>query len=105
MLTSFTVTTVAALAPLDVDVPDPPPQAPPGLDQKMETLLAWGKWGVLICGVAGLFICAGQMAIGRKCRRTPWCAEVSTDKRAELVGGQPVAETWVSTAARRFLSR
>ncbi|WP_210747771.1 hypothetical protein [Actinomadura latina] len=53
-----------------VKVPDPPPDAPPGLDQKMETLLAWGKWGVLICGVAGLFICAGQMAIGRKNRST-----------------------------------
>ncbi|WP_344901472.1 hypothetical protein [Actinomadura meridiana] len=36
----------------------------------METLLSWGKWGVLICGVAGLFICAGQMAIGRKNRST-----------------------------------
>ena len=54
----------------DVEVPDPAPDAPPGLDQKMETLLAWGKWGVLICGVAGLFICAGQMAIGRKNRST-----------------------------------
>ncbi|WP_207946035.1 hypothetical protein [Actinomadura sp. 7K534] len=54
----------------DVDVPDPAPEPPPGLDQKMETLLAWGKWGVLICGVAGLFICAGQMAIGRKNRST-----------------------------------
>ncbi len=53
-----------------VKVPDPPPSPPPGLDQKMDTLLAWGKWGVLVCGVAGLFICAGQMAIGRKNRST-----------------------------------
>ncbi|HEU5023623.1 MAG TPA: hypothetical protein VFV01_01755 [Spirillospora sp.] len=53
-----------------VQVPNPPPAPPPGLDAKMNTLLAWGKWGVLICGVAGLFICAGQMAIGRKNRST-----------------------------------
>lgn len=54
----------------DVRVPDPPPAPPPGLEQKIDTLLAWGKWGVLVCGVAGLFICAGQMAIGRKNRST-----------------------------------
>ncbi|WP_218005193.1 hypothetical protein [Actinomadura macra] len=54
----------------EVKVPDPVPSPPPGLDKKMETLLAWGKWGVLICGIAGLFICAGQMAIGRKNRST-----------------------------------
>ncbi len=72
VLTFVTPAVLAALPPLDgdVEVPDPPPAAPPGLDQKMETLLAWGKWGVLICGVAGLFICAGQMAIGRKNRST-----------------------------------
>ncbi|MFG2091867.1 MULTISPECIES: hypothetical protein [unclassified Spirillospora] len=69
LLTWFTG--LALLLPhADVDVPDPPPEPPPGLDQKMNTLLAWGKWGVLICGVAGLFICAGQMAIGRKNRST-----------------------------------
>lgn len=51
-------------------VPDPAPSPPPGLDDKVNTLLSWGKWAVLICGVAGLFICAGQMAIGRKNRST-----------------------------------
>jgi hypothetical protein len=55
---------------LGVPVPNPPPAPPPGMDAKMNTLLSWGKWGVLICGVAGLFICAGQMAIGRKNRST-----------------------------------
>ena len=53
-----------------VTVPDPPPAAPPGLDKKVEVLLSWGKWGVMICGLAGLFYCAGQMAIGRKNRST-----------------------------------
>lgn len=53
-----------------LQVPDPAPSPPPGLDEKVNTLLSWGKWAVLICGVAGLFICAGQMAIGRKNRST-----------------------------------
>jgi hypothetical protein len=53
-----------------VNVLNPPPQAPPELEGKMNTLLGWGKWGVMVCGIAGLFICAGQMAIGRKNRST-----------------------------------
>jgi hypothetical protein len=72
VLTSSARIALAALVPLDgdVEVPDPPPEAPPGLEQKMETLLAWGKWGVLISGLAGLLYCAGQMAVGRKNRST-----------------------------------
>lgn len=49
---------------------DPPPAPPPQMAEKMNTLLGWGKWGVMVCGVAGLMICAGQMAIGRKNRST-----------------------------------
>jgi hypothetical protein len=51
-------------------VPNPAPQAPPGLTGPVTTLIAWGKWGVLICGVAGLLICAGKMAIGHRNRAT-----------------------------------
>lgn len=51
-------------------VPDPAPQAPPGLTKPVATIIAWGKWGVLICGVAGLLICAGKMAIGHRNRAT-----------------------------------
>jgi hypothetical protein len=51
-------------------VPDPAPQAPPGLAGKVNTILGWGKWGVLICGVAGLLICGGKMAIGHRNRAT-----------------------------------
>ena len=36
----------------------------------MDTVIAWGKWGVLVCGVAGLLICAGKMAIGHRNRAT-----------------------------------
>ena len=49
-------------------VPDPVPAAPPGLTGKVNTILGWGKWGVLICGVAGLLLCGGKMAIGHRSR-------------------------------------
>ncbi len=50
--------------------PNPAPQAPPGLTGPVTTMIAWGKWGVLVCGVAGLLICAGKMAIGHRNRAT-----------------------------------
>ena len=51
-------------------VPNPAPQAPPGLTKPVKTIIAWGKWAVLICGVTGLLICAGKMAIGHRNRAT-----------------------------------
>src|SRR5580692_7719175 len=56
---------VGALAP-----PDPPAQAPPGLAGPVNTIIGWGKWGVLVCGVAGLLICGGKMTIGHRNRAT-----------------------------------
>ena len=50
--------------------PNPPAQAPPGLARPVTTIIAWGKWGVLVCGVAGLLICGGKMAIGHRNRAT-----------------------------------
>jgi hypothetical protein len=50
--------------------PNPAPQAPPGLTAPVTTIIAWFKWGVLVAGVAGLLICALQMAIGRRNRHT-----------------------------------
>jgi hypothetical protein len=49
-------------------VPDPVPQAPPGFSGPTDTVLGWGKWGVLACGVAGLLLCGGKMAIGHRNR-------------------------------------
>jgi hypothetical protein len=60
---------IAMRAPL-AGAPNPAPQAPPGLTGPVTTILAWGKWGVLVCGVAGLLICAGKMAIGHRNRAT-----------------------------------
>ena len=65
------LTLLRALRPalsLAAGVPDPAPQAPPGLSGKVNTILGWGKWGVLICGVAGLLLCGGKMAIGHRNR-------------------------------------
>ena len=31
---------------------NPPAQAPPGLTGPVNTIIGWGKWGVLVCGVA-----------------------------------------------------
>ena len=52
--------------PVAAPVPNPPAQAPPGLAVPVDTILGWGKWGVLVCGVAGLLICAGKMTIGHR---------------------------------------
>jgi hypothetical protein len=49
-------------------VPDPAPAAPPGLASRVDTLLAWWKWGSLIAGVFGLIACGAMMAIGRRNR-------------------------------------
>jgi hypothetical protein len=47
-------------------VPDPPVVAPPGLDAISNTFLGWLKWGGLVAGMGGLFVCAIMMMIGRR---------------------------------------
>jgi len=74
-----------------VKVPDPAPAAPPGLEEQISTLVAWGKWGVLVCGVAGLLICGGQMAIGRK-NRSSFAADGATGI-PWVLGGLSLAAT------------
>jgi hypothetical protein len=53
-----------------VSVPNPAPQAPPGLAGPVNTLLGWWKWLALIGGVFGLIGCGAMMAIGRRNRHT-----------------------------------
>ena len=66
-------------------VPNPPVQAPPGLSKPVNTILGWGKWGVLVCGVAGLLICAGKMAIGHR-NRAAFAADGATGVPWVLAG-------------------
>jgi hypothetical protein len=63
--------------PAAAPVPDPPAQAPPGLAVPVDTILGWGKWGVPVCGVAGLLICAGKMTIGHR-NRAAFAADGAT---------------------------
>jgi hypothetical protein len=51
-------------------VPNPAPQAPPGLAGPVNTLLSWWKWLALIAGVFGLTGCGAMMAIGRRNRHS-----------------------------------
>ena len=86
-------------------------QAPPGLADRCNTILGWGKWGVLVCGVAGLLICGGKMAIGHRNRSTlaadgatgiPWVLaglSLAAVASAAIVGGVPVSPGRRRTAA------
>jgi hypothetical protein len=53
---------------LAAGVPNPSPQAPPGMAGPVGTLLGWFKWGALVGGVFGLIGCGAMMAIGRRNR-------------------------------------
>ena len=50
--------------------PNPSPQAPPGLEAAADTFLGWIKWGGLVAGVLGLFVCGIMMMVGRRNRST-----------------------------------
>ena len=65
--------------------PNPPAQAPPGLSAPVNTILGWGKWGVLVCGVAGLLICGGKMTIGHR-NRAAFAADGATGVPWVLAG-------------------
>jgi len=49
-------------------VPTPTPVAPPGLEEVGDTVIAWLKWILVVCGVGGLVVCGIMMTIGRRNR-------------------------------------
>jgi len=65
---SLAVTGVAALAgPAMADVvPNPNPQAPPGVDTKVNTILGILMYLVISACVAGVLLCAGKLAIAHR---------------------------------------
>jgi len=61
---------LAAGNPAGPGVPNPAPASVPGLTGPVSTIIAWAKWGVMVCGVIGLLISAGKMTIGHRNRST-----------------------------------
>jgi len=53
---------------LAATVPNPSPEAPPGVGDVANTFLGWMKWGGLIAGVIGFMICGIMMMVGRRNR-------------------------------------
>lgn len=50
------------------NVPNPGPQAPPGVGTVANTFLGWLKWAGLIAGVAGLCFAGIKMSAGNRNR-------------------------------------
>ncbi|MBO0849284.1 MAG: hypothetical protein J2P20_07475 [Pseudonocardia sp.] len=48
--------------------PNPPPQAPPGIGELADQVIAWLKWAVLAAGMIGILVCAGMIIVGRRRR-------------------------------------
>ena len=76
---------------LAVGVPNPAPTPIPGFTGPASTILGWGKWGVLICGVAGLLISGGKMAIGHFQNRSTMAAEGASSIPMVILGLSLVA--------------
>jgi hypothetical protein len=57
-VTLLVLATVPALA-----APDPKPGLPAGVEAKLNTLLGMGMSVVIVACVAGVFICAGKLAL------------------------------------------
>jgi hypothetical protein len=72
-------------------VPNPAPSAPPNLAGPVNTILGWGKWVVIACGVAGVLICGGKMALGHLTRSSNLAADAATHLPVIFLGLSLVA--------------
>ena len=72
-------------------VPNPAPSAPPNLAHDTDVILGWGKWSVLVCGVAGVLICGGKMALGHLTRSSNLAADAATHLPVIFLGLSLVA--------------
>lgn len=59
------IKTLAGTVLAELPVPGEP-QAPPGVGDKANTILAWGAWIVFALGIVGIFIVAGKMAVSNR---------------------------------------
>jgi len=68
MILAYLSTLVGFLAQ-PIELPDPPPQAPPGkLGDAVSTMLSWMKWGGFVLAIAAGMAAGIMMAIGRRNR-------------------------------------
>ena len=59
---------LASVSTFVAQIPNPPPQAPPGLENVSNMVLGWLKWGGLIAGVGTLIYCGIMIIVGRRNR-------------------------------------
>jgi hypothetical protein len=63
-----TMSLLAHLAALPIQLPDPPPAPPPGLEKAAGQVVSWLKWGVRLSALIGFSVCAIMLIIGRRNR-------------------------------------
>jgi hypothetical protein len=68
MLSQLSGTAADLLAALPMQLPNPDPEAPEGLEELGSNLISWLKWITTIAGFGGLLWCGIMMAIGRRNR-------------------------------------
>jgi hypothetical protein len=49
-------------------VPNPPPEAPPGMAEPAAQFIGWMKWVGIVAGLIGFGMCALMMILGRRNR-------------------------------------
>lgn len=65
MLSELTTRT-ATLLSTPMDVPNPTPKAPPVVEEKIDLLLGFLRYGVIAACVAGVFIVAAKAALSHR---------------------------------------
>lgn len=63
---AVTAAVVGPAAAYAGDVPNPSPQAPPGVSSKVDQLLGFLKWGGIVAVVAGIIIAGIMMVLGQQ---------------------------------------
>ncbi len=54
------------LTSIPLDIPNPDPAPPPGVEGPVGVLLGWLKWGGLAVAVAGIMVIGAKLAINQR---------------------------------------
>lgn len=57
-----------SLVPLAEDIPNPAPQAPPGMRGVFSDWISWAKYLGMVAGAIGMIACGIMMMVGRRNR-------------------------------------